>query len=206
MSKPVVYIVDYGSPNAVDTPAKTLGGKLLQQLEAERKRDEAADPDYNEESGITYDYDDMITQGQGELLGDDLPATKGLKCKLNVYFSDSHIYEIWQADEISENETQGSKVTDDEGITYDMTDGISLPYDRFRTANRFKKLANGLGMKEGPAQYKLTGEHAGDYYFVYEDDDEATSPDFIVILNPTMQNNEMIRILVKKCLNQYGNM
>ena len=55
------------------------------------------DPDFNEQEGVTYEINP--TQGQGELLGDDgrfAKAVEGLKCKLNVYFSDNHLYEIWQ--------------------------------------------------------------------------------------------------------------
>jgi hypothetical protein len=101
LDKPVVYICDYGNPGGTDKPVKVLGGKLLRELEAERKRDEEGNPDYNEEEGITYEYGPH--QGGGELLGDYTPeAVEGLKCKLNVYFSDSHLYEIWQAGEMNE--------------------------------------------------------------------------------------------------------
>lgn len=101
LDKPVVYICDYGNPGGTDKPVKALGGKLLQELEAERIRDEEDNPDYNEEEGITYEYGPH--QGGGELLGDYTPeAVEGLKCKLNVYFSDSHLYEIWQAGEMNE--------------------------------------------------------------------------------------------------------
>ena len=97
LNTPVVYICDYGNPGGTDEPVKTLGGKLLQKLEAERAREEEMDPDFNEQEGVTYEINP--TQGQGELLGDDgrfAKAVEGLKCKLNVYFSDNHLYEIWQ--------------------------------------------------------------------------------------------------------------
>lgn len=97
LNAPVVYICDYGNPGGTDEPVKTLGGKLLQKLEAERAREEEMDPDFNEQEGVTYEINP--TQGQGELLGDDgrfAKAVEGLKCKLNVYFSDNHLYEIWQ--------------------------------------------------------------------------------------------------------------
>ena len=97
LNKPVVYICDYGNPSGTDKPVKTLGGKLLQKLEAERAKEEEEDPQFNEWEGITYDINPA--QGQGELLGDDghfAKAVKGLNCKLNVYFSDNRLYEIWQ--------------------------------------------------------------------------------------------------------------
>jgi len=103
LNKPVVYICDYGNPGGTDEPVKTSGGKLLQKLEAERAEEEGEDPDFNESEGITYEINP--TQGQGELLGDYdrfAKAVKGLECKLNVYFSDSHLYEIWQAEEVKE--------------------------------------------------------------------------------------------------------
>ncbi len=96
-NKPVVYICDYGNPGGTDEPVETLGGKLLQKLEAERAEAEEEDPQFNEWEGVTYEINP--TQGQGELLGDDghfAKAVEGLNCKLNVYFSDSRLYEIWQ--------------------------------------------------------------------------------------------------------------
>lgn len=102
LDKPVVYICDYGNPGGTDEPVKVLGGKLLQKLEAERAKEEQSNPDFNEEEGVTYEVNP--TQGQGELLGDYTPeAVEGLKCKLNIYFSDNHLYEIWQAEEVKED-------------------------------------------------------------------------------------------------------
>lgn len=177
LSKPVVYIVDYGSPNAVDTPVKTLGGKLLQQLEAERKRDEAADPDYNEESGITYDYDDMITQGQGELLGDDLPATKGLKCKLNVYFSDSHIYEIWQADEINEEDEDG----DDEwaNVPNTVEGWVDYLYKKASPKQKAKLISI--------YRHEMENEEVTDAYEFFTDLIDSSDPDAIIDLKDLNQ-------------------
>ena len=106
-------------------------------------------------------------------------------------------------DDLSEK-ADSRLIDDEEGRTYDMTKGIALPYDGFKMSNKFKKIAKGLGMEEGPRTNEVTGEHTSDYYFVYEDDDEFTQPDFIVILNPKMQSNELIRNLVKKCLRQYA--
>ena len=103
LAKPVVYICDYGNPGGTDEPVKEMGGKFLQQLEAERTEEEKRDPDFNEEEGITYEINP--TQGQGELLGDYdrfAKAVEGMRCRLNVGFSDNHMYEIWQAEEVKE--------------------------------------------------------------------------------------------------------
>lgn len=94
LNKPVVYISDYGNPAGTDDPVTVLGAELLQELEATRRDAEEEDPDFNESDGVTYEY--KPTQGQGELLGDYVEETKGLTCKLNVYFSDANLYEIWQ--------------------------------------------------------------------------------------------------------------
>jgi len=107
---------------------------------------------------------------------------------------------------ILQESIESSKITDEQGITYDMQDGVQLPYDGRKMANKFRKIAKGLGMIEGPAKfdYEIDRETAKDYQFVYEED-ESDQPDAILILNPEMQSNELIRDLVKKCLRQYGN-
>jgi hypothetical protein len=92
VSKPVTYIL---SSMGDDEPVTVLGAELLRDLQAEREDAEAADPEFNEVNGVTYDYD--LEQGSGELSGDYYPEeVKGKNFKLTVAFSDSHSYEIWQ--------------------------------------------------------------------------------------------------------------
>lgn len=91
VSKPVTYIL---SSRVDDEPVTVIGSELLRDLQAEREDNEAADPEFNEVNGITYDYDSV--QGSGELSGDYAPEMKGKNFKLAVSFSDSHSYEIWQ--------------------------------------------------------------------------------------------------------------
>ncbi len=95
LSKPVTYVRDFGNPGGADEPVTVLGGQLLRELQAEREEGEAEDPYYNQNTGITYNIED-INQGVGELFGDDRPEMEGKECKLEVYFSDHHLYEIWQ--------------------------------------------------------------------------------------------------------------
>jgi len=90
LNKPVVYIVDAGRGPA-DEPVEILGSQLLKKLEAERARGEAADPNYNEEEGVTYDFE------PGEVDPDLQPEkVRDLTPKLYVQFSDRLLYEIYQ--------------------------------------------------------------------------------------------------------------
>lgn len=93
LKKPVICISDFGS-HSVDAPKKISGGKLLQDLEAERVAYLEQDPDFDQTEGIQFEYGPEPGDG---LLGDDEDAVQGLACKLIVLFSDSHLYEIWQA-------------------------------------------------------------------------------------------------------------
>jgi hypothetical protein len=93
LNKPVICISDFGS-HSVDAPRKISGGKLLQDLEAERVAYLEQDPDFDQTEGIQFEYGPEPGDG---LLGDDEDAVQGLDCKLIVLFSDSHLYEIWQA-------------------------------------------------------------------------------------------------------------
>lgn len=93
LDKPVTYI--YTSGRSTDDPVTVLGSILLQELEAQAEEEDPLD--YDEDELINFEINP--TQGKGELLGDDDPfaeAVEGLKCKLNLYFSDSALYEIWQ--------------------------------------------------------------------------------------------------------------
>ena len=84
--------------------------------------------------------------------------------------------------------------------TYDMADGIGLPYDDGKMAHKFKAIAKSLNMKQGSED----GD-TGDFFFGYEGGDtpETADPSFISILNPTMQSNELIRKLAMQCIKQY---
>lgn len=138
LDKPVVYICDYGNPGGTDKPKKELGGKLLRELEAERAKEEEENPNFNEWEGITYEINP--TQGEGELLGDYTPeAVKGLKCKLNVYFSDSHLYEIWQAGSVNEEHPDDPSSADIDDIEdQDPEDFDDISEEELNEADSFK--------------------------------------------------------------------
>jgi hypothetical protein len=85
-NQPVTYIIDYGNPAGTDPAETTTVSALVRQLAQEVEGSEDVDVMFNTD----------ITQGQGELLGDNNPKTEGLTCKLEVYFEDSMMYEIWQ--------------------------------------------------------------------------------------------------------------
>ena len=96
LNRPVFYIVDAGRGPA-DKPVKMLGGQLLKKLEAERAKGEAANPEYNEEEGVTYDFE------PGEVDPDLQPVeVRDIAPKLYVQFSDLLLYEIYQAEEMKE--------------------------------------------------------------------------------------------------------
>jgi len=77
-----------------------LGGKFLTILEQERSRRLGLDPYYDRYDEVLYNFSDDIHPGTGELMGEDEDFeewTKGLTCKLEVYFGD-FMFEIWQKD------------------------------------------------------------------------------------------------------------
>jgi len=77
-----------------------LGGKFLTILEQERSRRLGLDPYYDRYNEVLYNFSDDIHPGTGELMGEDEDFeewTKGLTCKLEVYFGD-FMFEIWQKD------------------------------------------------------------------------------------------------------------
>ena len=94
-----------------------LGGKFLTILEQERSRRLEADPDYDWYDEVLYNFSDDIHPGTGELMGEDElfeEWTKGLICKLEVYFGD-FMFEIWQKNlnlkaDLSSFSTNESKV------------------------------------------------------------------------------------------------
>lgn len=92
LNQPVVYIADAGNPAGTDNPATELGSQLLKQLE-----DRQEEYDYeiaDDATGVDFEFNPE--QGKGELLGDYTEETQGLTCKLNVYFEDALLFEIWQ--------------------------------------------------------------------------------------------------------------
>lgn len=83
-----------------DHPVTMLGGKFAKALEQERSRRLEEDPDQEEYDEVLYNFSDDIHPGTGELMGEDgdfEEYTKGLTCKLEVYFGD-FMFEIWQKD------------------------------------------------------------------------------------------------------------
>ena len=83
-----------------DHPVTMLASKFLAALEQERSRRLEEDPDYEEYDEVLYNFSDDIHPGTGELMGEDEDFeewTKGLTCKLEVYFGD-FMFEIWQKD------------------------------------------------------------------------------------------------------------
>lgn len=96
LDKPATYIVKSIFDSTV-APVKVLGKTLLQQVEADKQDMENVIPDFNEEEDFWFNTKPL--QGRGELLGEKPSVAKafeGLQCKLKVYFSASHLYEIWQ--------------------------------------------------------------------------------------------------------------
>jgi hypothetical protein len=83
-----------------DHPIIMLGGKFAKILEQERLQRLEEDPDQDEYEEVLYNFSDDINPGTGELMGEDEDFeeyTKGLTCKLEVYFGD-FMFEIWQKD------------------------------------------------------------------------------------------------------------
>jgi hypothetical protein len=83
-----------------DHPISMLGGKFAKILEQERLQRLEEDPDQDEYEEVLYNFSDDINPGTGELMGEDEDFeeyTKGLTCKLEVYFGD-FMFEIWQKD------------------------------------------------------------------------------------------------------------
>jgi len=81
-------------------PIIMLGGKFAKILEQERLQRLEEDPDQEEYEEVLYNFSDDINPGTGELMGEDEyfeEYTKGLTCKLEVYFGD-FMFEIWQKD------------------------------------------------------------------------------------------------------------
>jgi hypothetical protein len=77
-----------------------LASKFLTILEQERSRRLEEDPDYEDYDEVLYNFSDDIHPGTGELMGEEEEFeewTKGLTCKLEVYFGD-FMFEIWQKD------------------------------------------------------------------------------------------------------------
>lgn len=78
-------------------PVVMLGGKFAKTLEQERLQRLEEDPDQE----ILYNFSDDIHPGTGELMGEFEAFeeyTKGLTCKLEVYFFGDFMFEIWQKD------------------------------------------------------------------------------------------------------------
>jgi len=83
LSKPVTYILDAGRGGA-DEPVKMLGSELLRKLEVMRAKGEANNPKYNREEGVSYYFEP--------------DGGEGPDFKLGVQFSDSLLYDIYQAE------------------------------------------------------------------------------------------------------------
>lgn len=82
LEKPVTYILDAGRGGA-DEPVKMLGSELLRKLEVMRAKGEANNPKYNQEEGVSYYFEP--------------DGGEGPDFKLGVQFSDSLLYDIYQA-------------------------------------------------------------------------------------------------------------
>lgn len=134
-----------------------------------------------------------------------LPAAENIKDKLVTASDYKKFFDSWAAKfksgtpRLAEGDDQAGMITTPSG-TYDMADGIGLPYDDGKMARKFKAIAKSLNMKQGSED----GD-TGDFFFGYErgDTPETADPSFISILNPTMQSNELIRKLAMQCIEQY---
>jgi hypothetical protein len=118
LKKPVTYILDAGR-GATDKPVKMLGSELLRKLEAMRAEGEANNPNYNEEEGVTYYFEP--------------DGGEGPDFKLGVQFSDSLLYDIYQAKEMNElhpDDPAGSDVDDGPEEDPDDFDDISEGVDQ----------------------------------------------------------------------------
>lgn len=110
LKKPVTYILDAGR-GATDKPVKMLGSGLLRKLEAMRAEGEANNPNYNEEEGVTYYFEP--------------DGGEGPDFKLGVQFSDSLLYDIYQAKEMNEwhpDDPSSTEIDDTEEDPEDFDD------------------------------------------------------------------------------------
>ena len=98
LEKPVTYILDAGRGGA-DEPVKMLGSELLRKLEVMRAKGEANNPKYNQEEGVTYYFEP--------------DGGEGPNFKLGVQFSDSLLYDIYQAKGITREDADYESISGD---------------------------------------------------------------------------------------------